>query len=126
MGRGDIFQKRVSLDRRRSCYARPSSRSGSSMSSHLHHPTTVHIVGVHYRVGQKIGEGSFGIIYEGKSPPASDPAFRAHLTGFHRYKSPELTDRGHKVCSWCPVLAHDSVSNLFSAGTSEGRGTPTP
>lgn len=23
------------------------------------------VVGVHYRVGKKIGEGSFGIIYEG-------------------------------------------------------------
>lgn len=23
------------------------------------------VVGVHYRVGRKIGEGSFGIIYEG-------------------------------------------------------------
>ena len=25
------------------------------------------IVGVHYKIGRKIGEGSFGIIYEGKS-----------------------------------------------------------
>lgn len=24
------------------------------------------IVGVHYKVGKKIGEGSFGVIYEGK------------------------------------------------------------
>jgi hypothetical protein len=24
------------------------------------------IVGVHYRVGKKIGQGSFGVIYEGK------------------------------------------------------------
>lgn len=43
------------------------------MSSHLHHPTTVHIVGVHYRVGEKIGEGSFGIIYEGKSHMLPEP-----------------------------------------------------
>lgn len=25
------------------------------------------VVGVHYKVGRKIGEGSFGIIYEGKT-----------------------------------------------------------
>jgi hypothetical protein len=24
------------------------------------------VVGVHYKIGRKIGEGSFGIIYEGK------------------------------------------------------------
>ena len=29
------------------------------------------IVGVHYRVGKKIGEGSFGVIFEGASPPLS-------------------------------------------------------
>lgn len=28
--------------------------------------TTSNVVGVHYKVGRKIGEGSFGIIYEGK------------------------------------------------------------
>jgi casein kinase 1 len=26
---------------------------------------TPSVVGVHYRVGRKIGEGSFGVIYEG-------------------------------------------------------------
>jgi hypothetical protein len=33
------------------------SKSSSSTSSN--------VVGVHYRVGKKIGEGSFGVIYEG-------------------------------------------------------------
>lgn len=33
--------------------------SGSSGSSN--------VVGVHYKVGKKIGEGSFGVIFEGKS-----------------------------------------------------------
>jgi casein kinase 1 len=33
------------------------SKSNSSTSSN--------VVGVHYRVGKKIGEGSFGVIYEG-------------------------------------------------------------
>lgn len=28
---------------------------------------STNVVGVHYKVGRKLGEGSFGIIYEGKS-----------------------------------------------------------
>ncbi|KAK3823101.1 MAG: casein kinase-like protein I [Benniella sp.] len=35
-----------------------------SSSSHSTHSSS-NVVGVHYRVGKKIGEGSFGIIYEG-------------------------------------------------------------
>lgn len=27
---------------------------------------STNIVGVHYKIGKKLGEGSFGIIYEGK------------------------------------------------------------
>jgi casein kinase 1 len=34
---------------------------GSSSAS------TANVVGVHYRVGRKIGEGSFGVIFEGAS-----------------------------------------------------------
>lgn len=30
--------------------------------------TSANIVGVHFRVGKKIGEGSFGILYEGSLP----------------------------------------------------------
>ena len=39
--------------------------STSLMASHFQPSATASIVGVHYRVGQKIGEGSFGVIYEG-------------------------------------------------------------
>jgi casein kinase 1 len=41
------------------------------MSSHTHGSatSTQNIVGVHYRVGKKIGEGSFGVIFEGQLPP---------------------------------------------------------
>jgi casein kinase 1 len=35
------------------------------MASHSHPSSTANIVGVHYRVGRKIGEGSFGVIFEG-------------------------------------------------------------
>ena len=40
------------------------------MSAHTHgsSSSTQNIVGVHYRVGKKIGEGSFGVIFEGPSP----------------------------------------------------------
>jgi casein kinase 1 len=36
------------------------------MSTHTHSSAaTSNVVGVHYRVGRKIGEGSFGVIFEG-------------------------------------------------------------
>lgn len=36
------------------------------MSAHPPSRTSKNIVGVHFKVGKKIGEGSFGIIYQGK------------------------------------------------------------
>jgi hypothetical protein len=36
-----------------------------TMASHSHPSSTANLVGVHYRVGKKIGEGSFGVIFEG-------------------------------------------------------------
>lgn len=45
------------------------------MTSHAHSSSsTANIVGVHYRVGKKIGEGSFGVIYEGKCTASVIPA----------------------------------------------------
>lgn len=35
------------------------------MSAHPPSHTSNNIVGVHFKVGKKIGEGSFGIIYQG-------------------------------------------------------------
>jgi len=51
------------------------------MSAHTHGSTssTQNIVGVHYRVGKKIGEGSFGVIFEGLS---------AHLPLYLNPRSP--------------------------------------
>jgi serine/threonine protein kinase len=37
-----------------------------SSKSKANSSTSSNVVGVHYRVGKKIGEGSFGVIYEGK------------------------------------------------------------
>lgn len=33
--------------------------------------SSTNIVGVHYRVGKKLGEGSFGVLYEGKKKKKS-------------------------------------------------------
>lgn len=41
----------------------PSSSAATASPGNSHN-----VVGVHYKVGKKIGEGSFGIIYEGKHP----------------------------------------------------------
>jgi casein kinase 1 len=38
------------------------------MTSHSHASSTANLVGIHYRVGKKIGEGSFGVIFEGVAP----------------------------------------------------------
>ena len=42
------------------------------------------MVGVHYKIGRKIGEGSFGIIYEGKSK-------------LKRRQHPELNSCGNQI-----------------------------
>ena len=34
-------------------------------SSHTSNAHSSNVVGVHFRVGKKIGEGSFGVIFEG-------------------------------------------------------------
>lgn len=60
-----------------------SSTAASSFSSH-------NVVGVHYRVGKKIGEGSFGIIYEGElgepfvaqAPALRFPNLRSNANSF--------------------------------------------
>lgn len=40
--------------------------SPTAMSQH--HSSSPNLVGGHYRVGRKIGEGSFGVIFEGLPP----------------------------------------------------------
>lgn len=41
--------------------------SFTTMASHSQSSSTANLVGVHYRVGKKIGEGSFGVIFEGRA-----------------------------------------------------------
>ncbi len=45
--------------------SQPSHKQGHSSGSSSSHTST--IVGSHYKIGKKIGEGSFGVIYEGIS-----------------------------------------------------------
>ena len=47
---------------------------------------TANIVGVHYRVGKKIGEGSFGVIFEGNVP--------ASCSSIHLPSNPPRTSVG--------------------------------
>ncbi|KAJ3473365.1 hypothetical protein NLI96_g13035 [Meripilus lineatus] len=45
----------------------------SSSASHSHAGSSNGIVGVHFRVGKKIGEGSFGVVFEGTNLLNSQP-----------------------------------------------------
>jgi casein kinase 1 len=71
------------------------------MSAHTHGSTssTQNIVGVHYRVGKKIGEGSFGVIFEGRLPLRQIPEALADSASRHRRQPPQLSERGHQVCA---------------------------
>jgi hypothetical protein len=55
------------------------------------------VVGVHYRVGKKIGEGSFGVIFEGTHLPSS-PSTRSLMSNT-RYQPAEFADSGHQIRS---------------------------
>ncbi|CAK7894488.1 casein kinase I homolog 3 [[Candida] anglica] len=61
-----------------------------------------HIVGVHYRVGQKIGEGSFGIIFEGVNLLDNTPV--AIKFEPRKCEAPQLRDeyRSYKVLNGSP------------------------
>lgn len=74
---------------------------GPVMSSHTPPSSTINLVAGHYRVGRKIGEGSFGVIFEGLSScQASRPAFWAssHLQTRNRNQSPQLTECSYQIC----------------------------
>ncbi|OCF34667.1 CK1/CK1/CK1-G protein kinase [Kwoniella heveanensis CBS 569] len=70
-------------------------------SSGSHSSSSSNIVGVHYRVGKKIGEGSFGVIFEGTNLLNSQTV----AIKFEPRKSdaPQLRDeyRSYKILSGC-------------------------
>ncbi|EIW68878.1 hypothetical protein TREMEDRAFT_71721 [Tremella mesenterica DSM 1558] len=78
--------------------------STSNPGAHLSssgHSSSSNIVGVHYRVGKKIGEGSFGVIFEGTNLLNSQTV----AIKFEPRKSdaPQLRDeyRSYKILSGC-------------------------
>ncbi|KLO11859.1 kinase-like protein [Schizopora paradoxa] len=75
------------------------------MSSHGgHSSSSTNLVGVHYRVGRKIGEGSFGVIFEGTNLLNSQTV----AIKFEPRKSdaPQLRDecRSYRILAGCPGI----------------------
>ncbi|WVQ78749.1 hypothetical protein IAT38_000836 [Cryptococcus sp. DSM 104549] len=82
-----------------------SSNPGAHLtSSGSHSSSSSNIVGVHYKVGKKIGEGSFGVIFEGTNLLNSQTV----AIKFEPRKSdaPQLRDeyRSYKILSGCPGI----------------------
>ncbi|GMK58257.1 hypothetical protein CspeluHIS016_0502890 [Cutaneotrichosporon spelunceum] len=80
------------------------SNQGSHLSGGSHSSSSSNIVGVHYKVGKKIGEGSFGVIFEGTNLLNSQTV----AIKFEPRKSdaPQLRDeyRSYKILSGCPGI----------------------
>lgn len=69
------------------------STSTKSMSS-----SSTNIVGVHYRVGKKVGEGSFGVLYEGIFYiPHSATMHSIHTMALYRHQSTQQPVGGYQV-----------------------------
>ncbi|OCH95562.1 CK1/CK1/CK1-G protein kinase [Obba rivulosa] len=74
------------------------------MSSHTHPSSTANIVGAHYRVGKKIGEGSFGVIFEGTNLLNSQTV--AIKFEPRKAEAPQLRDecRSYRILAGCPGI----------------------
>ncbi|KAI0320735.1 CK1/CK1/CK1-G protein kinase [Amylostereum chailletii] len=88
------------------------------MSSHTHTSTsTANIVGVHYRVGKKIGEGSFGVIFEGTNLLNSQSV--AIKFEPRKAEAPQLRDecRSYRILAGCagiPQIYHFGQEGLHN------------
>ncbi len=85
--------------------SQPYHHSFAPMTSHASHASSgSNVVGVHYRVGKKIGEGSFGVIFEGTNLLNSQTV----AIKFEPRKSdaPQLRDeyRTYKILAGCPGI----------------------
>lgn len=77
------------------------------IASSMNHPSPHHsgsgsnVVGVHYRVGKKIGEGSFGVIFEGPFITFGRvvPTVRL-MRASHRDEFTQLSGCGHQIREW--------------------------
>ncbi|EPT06035.1 hypothetical protein FOMPIDRAFT_1039303 [Fomitopsis schrenkii] len=75
------------------------------MASHAHSSSsTANIVGVHYRVGKKIGEGSFGVIFEGTNLLNNQTV--AIKFEPRKAEAPQLRDecRSYRILAGCPGI----------------------
>ncbi|KAL4251747.1 protein kinase superfamily protein [Abortiporus biennis] len=72
--------------------------------SHSSGTTSNNIVGVHYRVGKKIGEGSFGVIFEGTNLLNSQSV--AIKFEPRKAEAPQLRDecRSYRILAGCPGI----------------------
>jgi len=88
------------------------------MSSHTHNSSsTANLVGVHYRVGKKIGEGSFGVIFEGTNLLNSQSV--AIKFEPRKAEAPQLRDecRSYRilaVCAGIPQIYHFGQEGLHN------------
>lgn len=72
--------------------------------SSQHHSSSPNLVGGHYRVGRKIGEGSFGVIFEGTNLLNSQTV--AIKFEPRKAEAPQLRDecRSYRILSGCPGI----------------------
>jgi casein kinase 1 len=70
------------------------------------------IVGVHYKVGRKIGEGSFGVIYEGTNLLNNTQV--AIKFESRKSEAPQLRDefRTYKILAGCG-MSHPGIGTVF-------------
>ncbi|KIM48919.1 hypothetical protein M413DRAFT_21217 [Hebeloma cylindrosporum] len=87
------------------------------MASHSHPSSTANLVGVHYRVGKKIGEGSFGVIFEGTNLLNSQTV--AIKFEPRKAEAPQLRDecRSYRILAGCtgiPQIYHFGQEGLHN------------
>ncbi|KAL0946648.1 hypothetical protein HGRIS_012842 [Hohenbuehelia grisea] len=87
------------------------------MSSHHSSSSTANLVGIHYRVGKKIGEGSFGVIFEGTNLLNSQTV--AIKFEPRKAEAPQLRDecRSYRILAGCvgiPQIYHFGQEGLHN------------
>ncbi|RDB20985.1 Casein kinase I 1 [Hypsizygus marmoreus] len=87
------------------------------MTSHPHSSSTANLVGIHYRVGKKIGEGSFGVIFEGTNLLNSQTV--AIKFEPRKAEAPQLRDecRSYRILAGCtgiPQIYHFGQEGLHN------------
>ncbi|KAJ3793471.1 kinase-like protein [Lentinula aff. detonsa] len=92
------------------------------MTSHSH-SSTANVVGVHYRVGKKIGEGSFGVIFEGKATLHRTNLLNSQTVAIkfepRKAEAPQLRDecRSYRILAGCtgiPQIYHFGQEGLHN------------